>query len=62
MVGDGKAYEEYVNIPPHLGLIISSRMATIAELTTVLGGEDVCDILEILTIDGYNRRLAQKEG
>lgn len=58
---DDKAFAEYVNIPPVIGTVISSRMATIVELTTVMGAEDVYDILEVLTIDGYNRRLAQKE-
>ena len=35
-------------------------MATLAELDTVYGVEDVYDMLEVLTVDGHNNRLMAK--
>ncbi len=37
--------------------MISSRLATITELTTVLDSEDVQDLLEILAVDAHNERV-----
>jgi hypothetical protein len=31
-----------------------------AELDTVLGMEDVYDLLEIISVDAYNKRIASK--
>lgn len=41
--------------------MISSGKATIVELGTVLGYEDLLDLLEIIIIDGHNRRLIAKK-
>jgi hypothetical protein len=49
-----------VNVPRTIGAVISSGKATMAELETVLGIEDVYDLLEIITIDAYNKRVAEK--
>lgn len=35
--------------------MISSRLATLHELGTVYGTEDLWDLLEILTVDNYNK-------
>lgn len=35
-------------------------MATVAELDTVLGLEDVYDILEVMSVDAHNRRAVNK--
>lgn len=40
--------------------MISSGKATIVELDTVLGIEDVYDILEVLTVDAHNHRVLSK--
>ncbi len=37
--------------------MISSRLATLAELDTVYGVRDLYDFLEILSVDGHNRRV-----
>lgn len=35
-------------------------MATLGELDTVLGLEDLYDMIEVLTIDAHNERVARK--
>lgn len=52
--------EEYVNVPPIIGAVISSRMATIVELQTVLSVDDVHDLIEVISIDAYNRQLVKE--
>jgi len=37
--------------------VISSRLATLAELDTVYGLEDVYDLLEVLQVDAHNSRV-----
>jgi hypothetical protein len=39
-----------------MGAVISSRLATMAELSTVLSMEDVYVLLDIAAVDGYNSR------
>lgn len=39
----------------------SPRLATLQELQTIYGAEDLYDMLEVLQVDGFNRRLAAKE-
>lgn len=58
--GDGREYADYVNIPRTIGTVISSGKATLVELDTVLGSEDVYDLLEIITVDAYNSQIANK--
>ena len=41
-----------------IGTVVSSKLATLAELDTVLGAEDLYDLLEILTVDAQNRKIA----
>ena len=52
-----EALARYVNVPVSIGVVVSSRLATLVELSTVLGGEDLYDLLEILAVDSYNERL-----
>lgn len=42
-------------------MIISRRMATLAELQVVYGTEDLYDLLEVLAVDDYNEALARQE-
>lgn len=39
---------------------MSSRLATLADLDSMLGLEDLYDLLEILAVDAHNQRLAMK--
>lgn len=40
--------------------MIAQRLATLAELESVLGLEDVYDLLEVMGVDAYNRRVIAK--
>jgi hypothetical protein len=40
--------------------VISSKLATLHELQTVYGVEDLYNLLEIVAVDNYNQMLASK--
>jgi hypothetical protein len=40
--------------------VISSRLATLVELDTVLGAEDLYLLLEIIAVDNHNARVANE--
>lgn len=49
-------------MPPYIATVISAGMATLHEIDTVYGLEDVFDMLEIIAIDNHNKNLLnQKE-
>lgn len=50
-----------MNVPPSIGIVISSGKATLAELDTILGAEDLYDLLEIIAVDAHNQRMAMKK-
>lgn len=54
-------FAEYVNVPRIIGAVVSSRLATLVELETVLGAEDVYVLLEVMMVDAYNQRIAAKK-
>lgn len=43
-----------------IGAVVSSNKATLRELQTVYGLEDVYDMLEVISVDAHNRHLAAK--
>lgn len=47
----------YQNVPQSVGVVVSSGLATLHELQTVYGVEDLYNLLEIVAIDLHNRRL-----
>ena len=51
---------EYVNVPPGIGAIVSRGLATLHELDTVYGTEDLHDLMEIMAIDTHNTNLLNK--
>ena len=54
---------EYRNLPNTIGAVVSAssdKAQTLVLLDTVLGLGDVYDILEVLSVDGYNQRLMNK--
>lgn len=59
--GKEKPFAEYKNVPAITGTLVSSRLATLHELDTVYGVEDAYNLLEVVTIDGYNKVLANQE-
>ncbi|WP_314878529.1 hypothetical protein [Haemophilus parahaemolyticus] len=45
-----------------VGTLVSQKMATLYELQTVYSLEDALDLIEIMSVDHYNQRKAQKDG
>lgn len=50
----------YHNVPRPLATVISSRLASLAELDTVLSVADMWDLLEVIMVDGHNQRVARE--
>ena len=40
---------------------MSSKLATLHELQTVYGIQDLYDLLEVLAVDNYNRMIAARK-
>jgi hypothetical protein len=59
--GHKKTFAEYMNVPAIIATLISKRMATLHELSTIYGVRDAYDMLEIATVDDYNLALARQE-
>jgi len=51
---------EYLNVPPVIGCLVSSKMATLSELQTVYGVQDAYNLLEILCVDAHNEMAARE--
>ena len=43
-------------MPRAIASVVSGRLATLAELDTALGAQDLYDLLEIMAVDAYNSR------
>lgn len=43
-----------------MGAVLSARLATLHELQTIYGLEDLYNLAEVVIIDVYNRRLERK--
>lgn len=41
-------------MPRNIGTVISSGKATLLELQTVYGAEDLYDLLEVILVDNHN--------
>lgn len=52
--------ESYVNLPPLISVLISSKQATLNELNTIYGLEDALDMYEIVAVDSYNQLMANE--
>jgi len=51
---------EYANVPAMIGTIVSRRLATLHELDTVYGTQDMHDMIEIIAVDNANTRTLNK--
>jgi hypothetical protein len=56
----GPAFIGYPNVSAAIGAAVSSGKATLRELQEFYSVEDLYDLIEVLSVDGYNRRLAAK--
>jgi hypothetical protein len=52
----------YENVPQAVGVVVSSRLATLAELQSVYGTRDLYDFLEVIAVDLENRRRLAARG
>ena len=50
-----------MNLSRLIGVVVSSRLATLYELETVYGAEDLHLFLEVIAVDANNRNLAARE-
>jgi hypothetical protein len=48
-------------VPGPIGAVVSRRFATLHELDSVYGTEDLFDMLEIISVDGFNQRAMSKQ-
>ncbi|TBM10117.1 transglycosylase [Hafnia alvei] len=65
MGSDVAGLVNYENVPSTIATIVSSKLATLYELDTVYGTEDLWRLLEINTVDNYNQMIinrAQESG
>lgn len=65
MGSDVAGLVNYENVPSTIATIVSSKLATLCELDTVYGTEDLWRLLEINTVDNYNQMVinrAQESG
>lgn len=46
-------------MPAPIALVVSAGRATLSELSTSLGAEDLYDLVEIVMIDAHNAKVAQ---
>lgn len=51
---------DYANLPPMVGMVISTGKATLYELQSVYGVGDLFNICEVIAVDSYNRRVLAK--
>ncbi|WKZ84165.1 transcription elongation factor GreA [Ralstonia pickettii] len=47
-------------MPRNIGAVLSRQRATLHELQTVYGQEDLHDLLEIIIVDSHNERVAME--
>lgn len=47
----------YPNLSPIIGAVISSRLATLNELQTVYGTEDLFDLYEVILVKLHNENV-----
>lgn len=58
--GDYDELADYPNVPISIAVVVASRLATMHELETIYGIEDLEDFLEILRVDAHNRRILSR--
>lgn len=51
---------DYLNVPATIATVISAKLATLHELDTVYGLEDLWWMIEINAVDTHNQNLINK--
>jgi 4-diphosphocytidyl-2C-methyl-D-erythritol kinase len=47
-------------VPATIGTVVSKGFATLHELESVYGTQDLYDMLEIIAVDSHNQRIINK--
>ncbi|WP_155626929.1 transcription elongation factor GreA [Burkholderia diffusa] len=50
---------DYPNVPPSIAFVANSGLATLAELQTIYGVEDLWDLIEMHAVHCFNLSQAQ---
>lgn len=58
--GDDPGFWRFANVPDLVGLVVAAGLATLHELETVYGSEDLYDMVEILAVDAHNKNIQVK--
>jgi hypothetical protein len=53
-------FVDYENVSAISGVVISSKYATLHELQTVYGTEDMYNLYEVISVNNYNQNLLVK--
>lgn len=48
-------------MPQTIAAVVNSKLATLHELSTVYGVEELYDLLEIIAVEAHNRRVMSEE-
>lgn len=51
---------KYENVPSTIATVVSSKLATLYELDTFYGTEDLWRLLEINTVESYNQMVINR--
>ena len=51
---------KYENVPSTIATVVSSKLATLYELDTLYGTEDLWRMLEINTVESYNQMVINR--
>lgn len=51
-----------MNIPASIGRVVSRKMASLYELQTHFGAEDLYNLMEILAVDAFNEHAMSEQG
>ena len=52
---------EYIGVSNLIGVVVSSKLATLIELQTVYSYDDVWDLYEIFVVNNYNEWKANNK-
>ncbi len=50
---------DYLNVPPPIGFVVTSGLASLAELQGIYGTEDLWDLIEIHAVNCHNTAKAR---
>lgn len=52
---------KHANVSPLIAAVVINRLATLHELQTVYGTEDLYNFLEILAVNNHNQQIMMEE-